>query len=100
MGPDGSEIETMAMLTVAANATASAVHDRMPAILPQTAFDAWLDVRNVRDREVYELLKPAPETLLKVEELLPDINNSRLEGAELQSRAPQRDGSETTRTLL
>jgi putative SOS response-associated peptidase YedK len=88
MGADGSEIETMAMLTTSANQTVSAVHDRMPVILPQTAFDTWLDVRNVRDREAVELLRPAAEDVLKIDELLPAINDSRKEGVHLQTLAP------------
>jgi putative SOS response-associated peptidase YedK len=42
-GADGSEIETLAILTVAANRTMSVFHDRMPAILPPEHFDVWLD---------------------------------------------------------
>ena len=33
LGADGSEIETMAILTVPANAVAGRIHDRMPAII-------------------------------------------------------------------
>ena len=100
MGVDGSEMESMAMLTVAANATTGAIHDRMPAILPESAFDTWLDVRNVPDREAYELLAPAPNDLLKIEELLPAINSSRNEGAHLQTRAAPRIGPSSPGTLL
>jgi putative SOS response-associated peptidase YedK len=88
MSKDGSEIETMAILTVAANATIASLHDRMPAIMPESAFDTWLDVKNVRDREAAELLCPAPPDLLKIEELLPAINSSRAEGAHLQHVLP------------
>lgn len=84
MGKDGSEIETMAILTVAANTTVAAIHDRMPAILPEAAFDAWLDIKNVRDQEAATHLLPAPADLLKIEELSPAINSSRVEGRHLQ----------------
>jgi putative SOS response-associated peptidase YedK len=40
-GADGSEMESMAILTVAANQSVSAVHDRMPAILRPADFEAW-----------------------------------------------------------
>lgn len=100
MGADGSELETMAMLTVPANGTMQAIHDRMPAIMPEAHFDAWLDVRNVRDHEAYEFLAPAPDGLLQIEELLPAINNSRREGAELQTRAPVRPDTGRPTTLL
>ena len=100
MGADGSEMESMAMLTSAANGTTRTIHDRMPVILPESAFDTWLDVRNVRDREAYELLAPAPDDLLTIEELLPAINNSRNEGAYLQTRAGAVEDQSTPRTLL
>ena len=41
LGADGSEIETMAILTVGANRTMRPIHDRMPAILPPEAFEIW-----------------------------------------------------------
>jgi putative SOS response-associated peptidase YedK len=92
MSKDGSEIETMAILTVAANATIGALHDRMPAILPEPAFDTWLDIKNVRDHEAAALLQPAPDALLKIEELEPAINSSKAEGRELQRRLSSRLG--------
>ena len=100
MGADGSEMESMAMLTVGANAITAAIHDRMPAILPEVAFDSWLDVRNVRDREAHDYLRPAAETMLKVEELLPVINDPRKEGAYLQTRVGPRPVSGEPGTLL
>ena len=100
MGADGSEMESMAMLTTAANRTAGTVHDRMPVILAESAFDDWLDVRNVRDREAFEMLRPVPEDLLKIEQLLPAINSSRTEGAQLQTRASGQTAPSQTGTLL
>jgi putative SOS response-associated peptidase YedK len=85
MGADGSEIETMAIITTAANATIGAVHDRMPVILPEAAFDEWLDIKNIRDAEAAKLLHPASEIPLKIVELATAINNSQSEGAQLQA---------------
>ncbi len=45
LGADGSEFESMAILTTAANATMAAIHDRMPVILPPEQFEIWLDCR-------------------------------------------------------
>jgi putative SOS response-associated peptidase YedK len=99
MSKDGSEIETMAIVTVAANATIGTLHDRMPAILPEAAFDTWLDIKNVRDHEAAVLLQPAPDDLLKIEELEPAINSSRAEGPQLQrvlqSKSPSGGASGT-----
>jgi putative SOS response-associated peptidase YedK len=86
LGADGSEIETMAIITVAANATVSAVHDRMPAILAADQFDAWLDVRGVDAKDAMHLLAPAPDDLLELFEVSARLNNVRNEGPEVQER--------------
>lgn len=40
---DGSEIDTACILTTMANGATIAIHDRMPAFLEASDFDAWLD---------------------------------------------------------
>jgi putative SOS response-associated peptidase YedK len=84
LGADGSEIETMAILTVPANATVARIHERMPVILASENYEAWLDVRSGRSNEVEKLLRPAPDELLEVVEVSPKLNNPRNEGAEAQ----------------
>jgi putative SOS response-associated peptidase YedK len=84
LGADGSEIETMAILTVAANPTVGRIHDRMPAILPPEHFEAWLDTSSGRSVEAHELLEPAPEGLLEVLEVSKKLNDARNEGPEAQ----------------
>lgn len=84
LGADGSEIETMAILTVTANSVAARVHDRMPAILAPDAFEAWLDTGSGRTNEAEHLLRPAPDDLLEIVEVSRKLNNSRNEGQELQ----------------
>jgi putative SOS response-associated peptidase YedK len=86
LGADGSEIETMAIITVAANNTVSAVHDRMPAILAPADFDAWLDMRSVEAKDAMPLLAPAPDDLLELFEVSARLNNVRNEGPEVQER--------------
>lgn len=84
MGADGSEISTMAILTVPANDVASRVHDRMPAILAPDAFEIWMDTRDVRAAEAAELLQPAPDSLLEILEVSRELNNPRNEGPRVQ----------------
>ena len=84
LGADGSEVDTMAILTVAANATVSVIHDRMPAILSPTQFDAWLDCRNVDVKAASSMLRPADDDLLEMIEVDPRLNNARNEGPEVQ----------------
>ncbi len=67
-GADGSEVETMVIITVAANADVAAVHERMPALLRREHWAAWLDARNVRAEEAVRLLQPAPDGMLRLAE--------------------------------
>lgn len=90
LGPDGSEIDTMAIVTVAANRTVSALHPRMPALLAREDFGAWLDVRSVRDDQALELLRPVGDGILAMTAVSPDVNNPRSEGpALLQPAIPR-----------
>jgi putative SOS response-associated peptidase YedK len=83
-GADGSEIETMAILTVAANEAMSALHDRMPAIIAPTNFEAWLDCRSGSSQGISDLLAPAPEGYLDIIEVSRKLNNPRNEGPQVQ----------------
>jgi len=84
LGADGSEIETMAVLTTASNAAMSALHDRMPVIIQPEHFDLWLDCRPGTTTDIVHLLAPPPEDLLEIIEVSRKLNNSRNEGPEVQ----------------
>lgn len=84
LGADGSEIESMAILTFAANVTVAAVHDRMPVILAPEAFGLWLDVKAISAKDAHMLLQPAPRNFLEVVAVGKAVNNPRNEGPELQ----------------
>ncbi len=86
-GADGSEIDTMAILTVSANQTMAILHDRMPAILTPELFDAWLDCRSGSSLEAAAMLRSAPEDLLELVEVSLKLNNPRNEGPEVQEPA-------------
>jgi putative SOS response-associated peptidase YedK len=64
--PNGSEIETCAILTTGANGVIAAVHERMPVILEQADFDAWLSPQTGQD-QVQRLMAPADEDALVLE---------------------------------
>ncbi len=65
LGADGSELETMVILTVPAAASIAHLHDRMPALLPPEAFEAWLDCRSGTSEFAASLLQTAPSELLE-----------------------------------
>ena len=55
-GPDGSEIDTVAMLTTEAKGPIADVHDRMPVLLQPEHQMRWLDTQNVMVPEIADLL--------------------------------------------
>ncbi len=65
LGPDGSEIDTGAILTTSANKLMAMLHDRMPVILDPKDWDEWLDCGNNRPRDVAHLLTPVQDDLLE-----------------------------------
>ncbi len=84
LGADGSEIETMAILTTAANSEMAAVHDRMPVILDKKDYERWLDCRSGKADFILDLLKPAADGTLDIVKVSPRLNNPRNEGPDLQ----------------
>ena len=83
-GPaDAPWLHSCTIVTTQANATMTPVHDRMPAILPRSAWREWLDPAN-RDADALRgLLIPAPDDLLTMHPVSTAVNNVRSKGAEL-----------------
>lgn len=91
VGADGSELETMAILTTSANATMAPYHDRMPVIIPPEHFDIWLDCSSGSAKFAETLLGPPANDLLEVVDVSSKLNNPRNEGPELHA-APHATG--------
>lgn len=85
LGADGSEIETMAILTTAANGDMAALHERMPVILEPADYARWLDCSSGSAVGISDLLGPLPEGLISITAVDPRLNNPRSEGADLQT---------------
>ena len=88
LGADGSEIDTVAILTTEANADMAHIHDRMPVLIPKAAFDIWLDCRPGTAGIVTGLLYAPPIGLLAMTQVSSKVNNVRNEGPELHEPAP------------
>jgi len=62
---EGRELETCTILTTAANATMRPIHQRMPVVLPESDWKAWLDLPADQAKQLMKLLRPcAPDVLL------------------------------------
>jgi putative SOS response-associated peptidase YedK len=72
---DAEWLRTCTVITTEPNATLAPLHDRMPVVLPPEAWDTWLD-RDVTDIDVLtKLLVPAPDDLLELWPVSPDVGN-------------------------
>jgi len=58
--PDGTALKSFAIVTTAANALLQPLHGRMPAVLPQDSWAAWLGETAASDGALKALLKPYP----------------------------------------
>ena len=74
VGPNGEELDTAAIVTTRANRTLSAIHDRMPVVVPPDAFDLWLDCVNVDATTAAALIAPAPENLFEAFPVSTNVN--------------------------
>ncbi|MFZ1815666.1 MAG: SOS response-associated peptidase [Rhizobiaceae bacterium] len=83
---DGSEIDSGAILTTAANRTIGAIHDRMPVVIQPEDFERWLDCRTLEPRDVEDLLKAAPEDYFEAIPVSDRVNKVANSGPEIQLR--------------
>src|SRR4029079_10984913 len=54
----GGEIDTVVIRTCPANPMVSALHDRMPVVLPPEHFEAWLDVKPTTPEAAQKAVAP------------------------------------------
>src|SRR5260370_29136714 len=64
-GPNGEEVESVAIITTPANRRLGVIPEPMPAILPPDAFALWLDCAAVDAETAAAFIVPAPEALLE-----------------------------------
>ncbi len=85
-GPDkdwDEALHSATIVTTSANDFMSDIHDRMPVLLPPSAWDEWLDPDNDDVDALKELLIPADEALLTAHPVDPKVGNVRNRGEEL-----------------
>lgn len=86
-GPEGTAVETFTIVTTDANETVGTIHDRMPVILPEAAYDRWLfgtaeDARS--------LLQPSAEPI-NLRPIGALVGNSKNDGPEVLADAPPKE---------
>lgn len=76
-------VRTCSIITTRPNDFMRPIHDRMPAMLAEPAWDAWLDRTNHDVEELKTFLGPPPEDLLETYEVSTEVNSVRNNGAHL-----------------
>ena len=79
----GEWLLSAAVVTPTANAVVGRLHDRMPAILEPEAWPLWADPEIHDAGLLSDLLRPADEGLLTVQQVSPLVNNVNNEGRAL-----------------
>lgn len=88
-GPNGEELDTAAIVTTKANRTLTAIHDRMPVIVPPDGFDLWLNTADVDPATASALIAPAPENLLEAFPVSTEVNRVGNDNPNLVARADE-----------
>jgi putative SOS response-associated peptidase YedK len=77
---------TFTIITSRPNAAISELHDRMPVVLPEEAWDRWLDPATTDMTELRAMLEPDDGLDLDIYAVPRDVNDVRRDGPELIER--------------
>lgn len=92
-GDDSQLLRSCTIITGRPNERVAEVHDRMPVMLPPSAWDAWLDPANDDLDTLGKLLVPAPSDVVAVHPVSTAVNNVHLKGPELIDEVSPEDGT-------
>jgi putative SOS response-associated peptidase YedK len=87
----GLWVPSAAVVTTDANRLVSALHDRMPVLLPREAWDDWLDPAVDDEEYLLSLLAPAPDDVLSMYPISTAVNDVKNEGPALLASVPDVD---------
>lgn len=76
-------LRSCAIITTDANELLAPIHDRMPVILPESAWEGWLDPDNHDRDALARLLVPAPDDALELWPVSERVNSPGNNGPEL-----------------
>jgi len=83
LGGDDGWLRSCVIVTTTANELMAPIHNRMPVILPESAWERWLDPDEHDVDTLAELLVPADDALLEAYPVSTEVNNARNNGPEL-----------------
>lgn len=96
---DSSPMRSCTIITTTANHRMAELHDRMPVVLPRSAWSTWMDPE-VDDLDLLgSFLVPAPDALISFHAVSTEVNNARNKGEHLVDPIAD-DSSPETGTLF
>ncbi len=93
-------VETVAVLTVPANELVKPLHDRMPAIVGEGHFGAWLDPNETRPAKLLPLLQPYPVERMEKWAVSERVNAATVDEPDLLAAVPEPAPTWTQPTLF
>lgn len=88
VSPEGP-VDTVAVLTVPANDLVKPLHDRMPAIVSEGHFGAWLDPKESRPAKLLPLLDPYPVERMESWPVSDRVNHAAADDPDLLAAVPE-----------
>jgi putative SOS response-associated peptidase YedK len=83
MGPNGEEVDTVAIITTAASPDLMALHHRMPAVIAPEKFGAWLDCLDTDLASATAMLASPPQGTFRWYEVSNAVNRTANDSAAL-----------------
>jgi putative SOS response-associated peptidase YedK len=87
-GDDAPRVRSCVIITTEANALVQPVHERMPVVLPESAWAEWLDRDNQDVEKLKRLMVPAPVDELEAWPVSTRVNKPENNDPELVEPAP------------
>ncbi len=81
--PGEGPIESYTVITTEANELVKPIHDRMPVLLAEQDWEAWLDPQNRDTGAVQDLLRPYPAEELRAYPVGPRVNSAKNDDPQL-----------------
>lgn len=88
---DQDPLRSCTIITTSPNDAMAEIHDRMPVILPPSAWDDWLDRDNDDLHTLGRLLVPAPNQVITMHPVSTEVNNVRNDGRHLLEEVTPED---------
>ncbi len=86
LSPDGSEIDTGAMLTTSSNPTFMPIHDRMPVVISPPHFERWLNCIDYEPRDMADLFGAVDDDFFEAVPISDKVNKVTNMTADIQAR--------------